>query len=369
LAWLNEKMPWSSGWLEDLRAGRLPGEETMHTRLRTAHYGLGDVGKQVVTLLAHRPDVDIVAAVDTNPRNVGRDLGEVVGLGRGLGVLVSYDPQLLAGRIEADVVLHATSPHLSVALPELLPLLVSGKSVISACDELVYPWVSHPEMAARLDATAKESSATLLAVGAGPGFVTDSLPLFLASVCAEVHAVSVTRMIDLAKEPAAAQAAAGLGMTVDAFCGAADEGAVGFPALLDSVSMMAARLGWQPDKLVETIEPIRAAKRRETDTTIVETGRVAGIRQLARGYKGGDEILRVGVIALLGAADPHDAILVRGRPPVSARIEKGIPSHVASAALMVQILPAVASARPGLLSVTDLLSIRADRRDSSLTAF
>ena len=338
-------------------------------RLRTAHYGLGDIGKQVVTLLARRPDVDIVAALDTNPRNVGRDLGEVVGLGRGLGVLVSYDPQLLAGGIEADVVLHATSPHLSVALPELLPLLVSGKSVISACDELVYPWVSHPDMAARLDAAAKECGASVVALGTGPGFVTDSLPLFLASACAVAEAVSVTRMIDLVKESAAAQAAAGLGMTVDAFCRAADEGDVGFPALLDSVSMMAARLGWQPDKLVETIEPIRASKRRETDATIVETGRVAGVRQLARAYRSGAEILRVNVIALLGAADPHDAILVRGRPPVSLRIEGGIPSHLAAAALMAHSLPAIASARPGLLSVTDLLSIHADRRDRSPIAF
>jgi len=362
-------MLWSGGWLEDLRPGRLPGEETMHTRLRTAHYGLNDVGKQVVTLLARQPDVDIVAALDTDPRNVGRDLGEVVGLGRGLGVLVSYDPELLVGRTEADVVLHATSPYLSMALSQLLTLLVSGKSIISACDELVHPWVSHPEMAARLDATARDSGAALLAVGAGPGFVTDSLPLFLASACTEVEALSVARVIDLTKEPAAAQAAAGLGMTVDAFCRAADEGTVGFPALLDSVSMMAARLGWQPDRLVETIEPIRASKRRETDARIVETGRVAGVRQLARAYRSGAEILGVNVIALLGAADPHDAILVRGRPPVSARIEGGIPSHEAIAALMVQVLPAVAAARPGLLSVTDLLSIRADRSDRSLSAF
>ena len=355
----------SGGWLENLGIGRLPDRP----RLRTAHYGLGDIGKQVVALLARRPDVDIVAALDTNPRNVGRDLGAVVGLGRGLGVLVSYDPELVATRTEADVVLHATSPYLSMALPQLLPLLASGKSIVSACDELVYPWVSHPEMAARLDAVAKECGASVVALGTGPGFVTDSLPLFLASACSGLEALSATRVVDLADEPPAVQAAAGLGMTVDAFCKAADEGTVGFPALLDSVSLMAARLGWQPDKIVETIEPIRAAKRRETDATIVEEGRVAGIRQLARAYRSGTDILRVNVIALLGAADPHDAILVRGRPPVSARIEGGIPSHLAIAALMVHTLPALASARPGLLSVTDLLSIRADRRDRSLTAF
>ena len=352
-------MLWANRWLEDIRAGRLPGEERKDVpgdrRLRTAHYGLGDVGKQVVTILARRPDVQIVAALDTDPLKVGRDVGEVAGLARGLGVEVSYDPELLVNAVHADIVLHATTPYISVALPQLLPLLLSGKSVVSACDELVYPWTSHPDMAARLDAAAKEGGVSLVAIGTGPGFVTDSLPLFLASACAEVEALSVTRVIDLAMESEAVRGAAGLGMTVDAFCKAADEGTVCFPSLLDSVSLMAARLGWQPDKLVETIEPIRASKRRETDATIVEIGRVVGIRQLAHGYRGGAEILRVSLVALLGIADPHDTITIRGRPPIRARIEGGIPSHVATAALAVHALSAVAAARPGLLSVTDLL--------------
>lgn len=364
-------MLWLTHRQQELEAGSLPGEQeipaTDSRRLRTAHYGLGEVGKQVVVLLARRPDVQMVAALDADPLKVGRDLGEVAGLGHGLGVSVSCDPELIVSSPQADVVIHATSPYLSVASPQLLPLLASGKSIISACDELVYPWTSHPDMASRLDAAAKGAGAALLAVGASPGFVTDSLPLFLASACAEVEGVSATRVIDLSKEPAAVRATAGLGMTLDAFRQAADEGAVGFPALLDSVSLMAASLGWQLDKLVETIEPTRATKRWATEAMIVATGRVAGLRQLARGYRGDAEALRVDLIAFLGAADPHDLIVVRARPPISARIESGIPSHLATAALMVHALPAVAAARPGLLTVTDLLGRYPDRRDRSPT--
>jgi 4-hydroxy-tetrahydrodipicolinate reductase len=321
----------------------------------------------VVTILARRPDVQIVAALDTDPLKVGRDLGDIVGLGRDLRVAVSWDPELLASSVQADVVVHATSPHLSITSPQLLDLLAGGKRVISACDELVYPWTSHPDMASRLDATAKGADAALLAVGASPGFITDSLPLFLASVCAKVEALSVTRVIDLGKESPAVCAAAGLGMTVDAFREVADEGTIGFPALLDSVGLMAAGLGWQLDRLVETIEPMRATGRWETEATIVATGRVAGLRQLARGYRGGAETLRVDLVAVLGAADPHDAIVVRGRPPISARIEGGVPSHLATAALIVHALPAVAAAPPGLLSATDLLGICADRRGQPLS--
>jgi hypothetical protein len=364
-------MVWLARQHGEPEAGRLPderGEEaTQGPRFRTAHYGLGEVGKEVVALLAGRPDVKIVAALDVNPLRAGKDLGEVAGLGHGLGVTVSCDPEVLAGGVDADVVIHATSPYLSVVSPQLLPLLASGKSVISACDELIYPWASHRDMASRLDATARKAGATLLAVGVSPGFVTDFLPLLLSSACAEVEALSVTRVIDLAKEPPAVWAAAGLGMTLDAFREAAGEGAIGLPALLDSVALMAASLGWQLDRFVETIEPIQATRSWETEATIVAKGRVAGLRQLACGYRGDAEALRVDLTAFLGATDSHDAIVIRGRPPIEARIEGGIPSRLATAALMAHALPALATAPPGLLSGTELLGTYTGRTESSLT--
>jgi hypothetical protein len=364
-------MVWLARWLQEIETGHLLSKQdagdTQRRCLRTAHYGLGEVGKQVVAFLAGRPNVQMVAALDRHPLRVGRDLGEVAGLGQDLEVSVSCDPELVVSGADVDVVIHATSSHLSVVMPELLPLLTSGKSVISACDELVYPWTSHPDMAVRLDAAAKKAGVALLAVGASPGFVTDSLPLFLASACAEVEAVSVTRVIDLAKEPAAVQAACGLGMTLDAFRNAADGAATGLPALLDSVALLGARLGWRLNRFVETIEPIQATRRWETEAMIVDKGRVAGLRQLARGYKGDSEILRVDLMASLEAAEPHDAIVVRGQPPISARIEGGIASHLATAALMVHALPALVAAPPGLVGLTDLLGTHADGTGSRLT--
>jgi 4-hydroxy-tetrahydrodipicolinate reductase len=130
---------------------------------------------------------------------------------------------------------------------------------------------------------------------------------------------------------------------------------------------MAASLGWRLDKLEETIEPIQATTRWETEAMIVARDRVAGLRQLARGYRGDAEILSVDLLAFLGAPDPHDAIVIRGRPSISARIEGGIPSHLATAALIVHVLPAVPAAGSGLLSGMDLVGTYVSRADSSLT--
>jgi hypothetical protein len=364
-------MVWLARRHREEEAAPLATEEEREAKerrpIRTAHYGLGEVGKHVVGLLGGRSDVQMVAAVDTHPLRVGKDLGDVVGLGYSLGVSVSCDPEVVISGVEADVVIHDTTPYLSVASSELVPVLASGKSVISACDELVHPWTSHPDMASGLDATAKKAGVAVLALGASPGFVSGSLPLFLASACAQVEGISVTRTVDLAKEAAAVRAAAGLGMTVDAFRKAADEGAVGLPALLDSVALMAASLGWRLDKLVETIEPVQATKRWETEAAIVEKGRVGGVRQLAHGDRGDVEVLRVELLAVLGAADPHDAIAIRGKPPISVRLEGSIPSDLATAALIVHALPALPAAGSGLISGMGLVGAPTDQGESALT--
>jgi hypothetical protein len=91
------------------------------------------------------------------------------------------------------------------------------------------------------------------------------------------------------------------------------------------------------------------------------------VRQLARAFGGGGEILRVDLIASLGGPEPHDAIVIRGRPPITARIDGGIPSHVATAALIVRSLTAVAVASAGLVSAADVLDPYAGRTEPPLT--
>ena len=54
--------------------------------IRVIHFGLGPIGAAVVRQVADRKGFKIVGAVDIDPAKVGRDLGEVTGLGRKLKV-------------------------------------------------------------------------------------------------------------------------------------------------------------------------------------------------------------------------------------------------------------------------------------------
>ena len=65
------------------------GSARVGGRLRTIHYGIGPIGAEIARVAAAREGVEIVGAVDIDPAKVGRDLGEVVGLGRALGVPIS----------------------------------------------------------------------------------------------------------------------------------------------------------------------------------------------------------------------------------------------------------------------------------------
>ena len=59
--------------------------------IRVLHVGLGPIGLGVVRQVADRKGFTAVAAVDLDPAKVGRDLGDIAGLGRKLRVKVPDD--------------------------------------------------------------------------------------------------------------------------------------------------------------------------------------------------------------------------------------------------------------------------------------
>lgn len=58
-------------------------------RIKTIHYGIGSIGTQIVRLAWRRKDIEIVAAIDIDEEKVGRDLGELAGIEKDLGITVS----------------------------------------------------------------------------------------------------------------------------------------------------------------------------------------------------------------------------------------------------------------------------------------
>ncbi|HWU39161.1 MAG TPA: hypothetical protein VN203_16075, partial [Candidatus Acidoferrum sp.] len=59
--------------------------------IRVMHFGLGPIGVAVLRQVATRKGFKVVGGIDIDPAKVGKDLGEIGGLDRKLGVKVADD--------------------------------------------------------------------------------------------------------------------------------------------------------------------------------------------------------------------------------------------------------------------------------------
>src|SRR6202030_1063731 len=208
--------------------------------------------------------IEICGAIDTDPEKVGRDLGEVVGATDApWGVKISADAKEVLEQA-ADVVIHSTPSSLPKVMDQLLACLEAESCVVSACQELSYPYRTYPELAARLDTVAKEWGVALVGTGVNPGFVLDKLLVTLASVSQRIEHASGRRVVDADKRREPLQRKIGAGLSLDEFREKVAAGTIKHVGLPESVAMVADSLNLDVNEITETIDPVVATERVQT---------------------------------------------------------------------------------------------------------
>jgi 4-hydroxy-tetrahydrodipicolinate reductase len=317
-------------------------------------YGVGPIGSRIARA-AHDTGFEFVGAVDIDPEKVGADLGDVAGFDESVGVEVT-DDAARALAADPDVVFHATVSAADRALPQLTEVVEAGANVVSTTEELAYPAWAAPDVAAELDRAAADNGVTVLGAGINPGFVMDALPAFLSTPMASVDRVTVERVQDAGTRREPLQRKVGAGVSVETFEAeiATEAGHVGST---ESVAMVSEALGFDVDRIEESIEPVVADERIETEYFTVEPGEVAGIRQVAHGHRrdGEDPPVSLDLQMYVGADEPRDVVHFEGDPGVSVTVEGGYHGDVSTAAVVANVAPTVIDADPGLASMIDLL--------------
>ncbi|HEU5103050.1 MAG TPA: dihydrodipicolinate reductase [Roseiflexaceae bacterium] len=321
--------------------------------IRVVCYGLGPIGIGIARLALARTGIDVVGAIDLDPQKIGQSLGALVG-GPASGVIVSGDAAATLRTTKPDVVLHATSSSLAKVADQLVQIAGSGAHVVSTCEELAYPWTAQPQLAAELDSAARRAGITLLGTGVNPGYAMDALPLMLTAPCAQVRGVRVLRIVDAARRRGPLQRKVGAGLTPAEFEARVADGSVRHVGLPESLHMLATRLGWQLDKMDDSIAAVLADAPIVTDFVQVAAGQVAGVRQIARGFVAGREVLNLELQMYVGAPEPCDSVEIDGDPPVRMTIAGGLHGDVATAAIVVNAASSVVRAAPGLASMAEV---------------
>ncbi|HEU19445.1 MAG TPA: dihydrodipicolinate reductase [Deltaproteobacteria bacterium] len=323
-------------------------------KIKVIHYGLGPIGVETAKLVLSKKNLQIVGAVDISEDKAGRDLGAVLGLDDTLGIVVTDRAQDLFSSESADIVIHTAGSRIMTIYSQLEEIIGSGINVISSSEELSFPFTANEASAKGLDAAARESGVTVLGTGVNPGFIMDALPLYLTGVCKDVTTVRVERYVDAGTRRLPLQRKVGAGLSPHVFRERVSQKMLGHVGLVESLQFVAHYLGISLDRIEETIDPVVAEQAVKTDYFDLNPGDVLGIKHIAQGFLGTSVIISLDLRMYVGADDPHDAIFIEGNPSISLKVEGGVAGDQATAAILVNSVPGVVAARPGLVTVKDL---------------
>jgi len=188
----------------------------------------------------------------------------------------------------------------------------------------------------------------VLGTGVNPGFAMDTLPIMMTAVCERVDRVHVTRVQDARSRRLPFQQKIGAGLTTEQFQKQAADGSVRHVGLTESIAMIADALGWTLDRISDDVQPKLAMVTVASEFLAVDPGYVCGIVQEGVGYRKGQPAIRLHMEAYLGAPESYDVVEIEGSPSLSMKISTGIPGDLATASIVVNSIPKVLAASPGL---------------------
>jgi len=327
-------------------------------KLNVVSFGVGVIGSLTAKfILEEKQDrLNLVGAYDIDPKKVGKDLGSVIGMGSRIGIKVSNDlDDVLAD--DVDIAIHTTSSYLKGAYPQLESIIGHGVDTVSSCEELSYPYVVDKQLSTKLDLLAKKHGVTVLGTGINPGFLMDALPIALTAPCKSIKKIRITRRMNAATRRIPFQKKVGAGMTKEEFRSAIRSHRIsGHVGLEQSVSMLAAAIGWKLDRVeIGNVEPVLAETATNEGYVKIPAGRVAGVKQAARGFVEGKPLIELNFAAYVGSEAEYDQVQIDGTPQVNCRISPCVHGDHGTVAMLVNMAPKVVSSPPGLLTMKDMV--------------
>jgi len=325
-------------------------------KIHVVIYGCGVIGRKIAQVLMDKKSFEVVGAIDIDPEIIGKDLGEVLGIQKKLGIRIEKDIEAITSRVKAQAVVLTTSSHIRSVFPQIIRCLQAGLNVVTTSEELSFPWRRDPDLALEIDRLAKEHKVTVVGTGINPGYLMDTLPLTLTAPCLSVKSIRVKRMINSAKRRAPFQVKVGTGLTLEEFREKIKNKSItGHVGLLESINMIAEGLGWELDEARE-LPPEPVVSEEEIKTTVgeVQPGYVVGLTSVAYGNKEGKAVITLEFHANAAVDEEYDEIIIEGEPHIHQKIMGGVHGDIGTVAVTINTIPRAIEAPAGLKVMKDL---------------
>jgi 2,4-diaminopentanoate dehydrogenase len=343
---------------------------------RVVVWGTGFVGKMVIAELVDHPSFELVGVGVSNPDKVGRDVGEICGIGH-VGITATDDIEKLIA-LEPDALVHygPTAGEADENIRVMGSFLRAGIDVSSTA---MTPWVwptmkqNPPAWIDPITQACQEGGASCFTTGIDPGFANDLFPLSLMGVCAEVRCVRALEILDYSNYEGAYEDEMGIGRPADftPMLEYTDILVMGWGA---TVPLMAHAVGIELDEITSTWDKWVTDVPVETAKGTVQPGNVAAIRFTINGiYKGEtriqlEHVNRVGIDSApdwpRGSQDNVYRVEIEGSPSITQetafRFNDGSGRDAATAGCLatgmraLNAVPAVNDLPPGWVTALDL---------------
>ena len=335
---------------------------------RVIQWATGTVGIHAVPAIVRHPDLDLVGLWVHSDAKAGRDAGELCGIDP-VGVTATQDADALLA-LDTDCIVYTAHSDVrpGEVVDDLCRMLAAGKNVVNTS----FVALLYPEQAGfhdQLQAACEEGGTSFFTSGIDPGYGNAGLTIGALGLCQDVRTVRMMEIVNYATwdNPFTMFEIMGFGKADESRSLLLAPGSTTM-AWGPVVALVAASLGLELDEITEAHEVIRA----DEDVTIasgtVEAGTISGMRFEIKGIVDGEERVVVEHVTRLRDEDaPHwpegegYRILVEGEPnlKLELRLSSDVGDHnhagcLATAMHVVNAVPAVVAADPGVLTLLDL---------------
>jgi 4-hydroxy-tetrahydrodipicolinate reductase len=340
-------------------------------KVKVIIWGLGAMGSGAAEMLLEKKGVDI-AGVAGRGDKLGKSMYDFLPVKRGNRPdLIIGSPEEVITEGAADVVLLCTDSFTQKAFDKIKFIMERKINCIASAEEMAYPAAREPELAKELDRIARANGVSVLGTGINPGLIMDLLAILWTGCCWNVEHIAARRVNSLSPFGPAVMEEQGIGLTEEEFREGARTGKLsGHVGFHESIHMIADAIGWKVEEVRQSMEPILTRVDRKSPHGFARAGNVAGCSMKGVGYVDGQARIEMDhpqqIEPEQAGVKTGDYVIIRGKPDVNMINSPEIPGGIGTIAMLVNMIPHVINARPGLQSMISLpvpRAIMGDMRD------
>ncbi|PRX53292.1 hypothetical protein B0I32_12848 [Nonomuraea fuscirosea] len=302
----------------------------------TIVWGTGNIGRAAIRAVEAHPALELTAVLVHDPAKLGRDAGDLAGLGRHLGVSATGDPEAVLATGPRAVVYAASGDiRPAEALADIVTAVRAGAVVVTPSLYALYDHRSAPpDMREPVLAAVKEGGGSLFVSGVDPGWGNDVLPLLVSGLATTVDAVRCQEIFDYSTydQPDAVRYLVGMGQPMDY---EPPMIAPTVPSMVwgGQIRLMARALDVELDEIRESVH------RRELDATVTtasmgafEAGTQGAVRFEVQGVVDGEALIVIEHVTRIHPSCAPDwplppdgvgahRVIIEGRPRIEVTVE------------------------------------------------